>query len=196
MRRRALSLLIFPMLAGWAGWAGCASVRLSHEDARQKISAIARSKLVPDSIEIRRIVYQGETQALAETTVTLAFQFKKDPSGGEWRVDAVRLSDNDWIPLTELLNAVNESRRKATAETMQKLVVGITEYRSKTGSFPEARDIVTLTNVLHPLYMSELVRVDGWGSPIDYEVTVGSGYRLVSKGADGLRGTPDDIVLP
>jgi hypothetical protein len=43
--------------------------------------------------------------------------------------------------------------------------------------------------------MKDLVRTDAWGHPIDYEVT-GSAYRLVSSGPDGVRGTPDDIMLP
>jgi hypothetical protein len=55
---------------------------------------------------------------------------------------------------------------------------------------------VGLTDVLHPLYMSELIREDGWGAPILYETTPPAGYRLLSLGADGRRGTPDDIVAP
>jgi hypothetical protein len=49
--------------------------------------------------------------------------------------------------------------------------------------------------MLHPSYMSDLVRMDGWGRPIVYEPN-GATFRLVSLGADGLQGTPDDIVMP
>jgi hypothetical protein len=42
--------------------------------------------------------------------------------------------------------------------------------------------------------MADLVRLDAWGRPIRYEV-VGASFRLLSDGADGIRGTPDDLQL-
>ena len=173
----------------------CASDRLSHDEARRKIAEIGRSNLVPDAIEIRRIVSQSDSQALAEAGVTLAFQFKRDNSNAEWRIDAVRLGDRDWISLDELLAAINDGRRRATIAALQKVAEGISKYRAANGSPPTARDIVSLTDILHPLYVSELVREDGWGHPIEYEVTGASTYRLVSAGADGQRGTADDVVV-
>jgi hypothetical protein len=183
------------LFTGFLILTACASGRLSHDDARRKIAEIGRSRLVPDAVEIRRIVSQTETQAIAETTVTLAFQFKKDTPNGEWKVESVRLGDQDWIDLNELLAAVNEGRRRQTIQGMEKLVAGIQQYQMKNGSVPNVRDIVALTDTLHPLYMSDLVRLDGWGNPIEYEVRP-TGFQLISKGADGLRGSPDDIVLP
>ncbi len=59
---------------------------------------------------------------------------------------------------------------------------------------PNANEIVALTNILHPLYMSELVRLDAWGRQIQVEVS-GSAFRLISTGADGVRGTADDIIV-
>src|SRR5262249_36151185 len=55
----------------------CSSARLSHDEARKKIADIGQSNLVPDAIEIRRIVTQTDTSAIAESSVTLAFQFKR-----------------------------------------------------------------------------------------------------------------------
>src|SRR6266516_135310 len=69
------------------------------------------------------------------------------------------------------------------------------KYRSSNGSLPNATDIVGLTDILHPKYMSDLVREDGWGNPIIYEVTGPSAFRLISHGADALPGTRDDIVV-
>ncbi len=173
---------------------GCASDRLSHDEARQKIAQIGRSSLIPDAIEIRRIVSQTDTEAIAESTVTLAFQFKRPNPNQEWRISAVRLGDRDWIGLDELLAAINEGRKRTTMESLQKLASAVAKYREMNGSIPTAPDIVKLTDVLHPVYISELVREDGWGGPIDYQV-MGSTFRLVSAGPDGLRGTPDDIVF-
>ena len=107
----------------------------------------------------------------------------------------MRLGDRDWISLDELLASVNEGRRRATAAALGKIAGAIAKYRDSNGSVPPARDIITLTDALHPLYMDELVRQDAWGNPIDYELTGGSSFRLISRGPDGRRGTDDDIVL-
>jgi Type II secretion system (T2SS), protein G len=54
---------------------------------------------------------------------------------------------------------------------------------------------VALTDKLHPSYMTDLIREDGWGKPILFEVTGPASFRFVSVGADGRRGTSDDLVL-
>ena len=54
---------------------------------------------------------------------------------------------------------------------------------------------MALTDILHPHYMDLLVREDGWGHPIVYQVTGPTTFRLVSPGPDGREGTNDDIVL-
>src|SRR5881397_1521659 len=176
--KQLLLLLCFTLSA-------CTGARLSHDEARKKIADIGRSNLIPDAIEIRRIVSQSDTQAIAEATITLAFQFKRDNPDAEWRIQAVRLGDRDWISLDEILAGINEGRRRATTDAMQKLAEAVEKYRSSNGSLPNANDIVGLTDILHPKYVSDLVREDGWGNPIIYEVTGPSAFRLISHGADG-----------
>ena len=172
----------------------CSGARLSSNEARKKIAAIGTSPLVPQAVEVRRIVSQSDDQAIVEATVTLAFQFKRDKSNGEWRIEAVRLGDRDWMSLDELLAAVKEGRRRATLNSMQKLATGITNYRQQNGTFPNAADIVKLTDMLHPRYMPDLIRDDAWGHPIQYEST-GSDFRLRSYGPDGAPNTSDDILV-
>jgi hypothetical protein len=173
---------------------GCSGPRLAHDEARRKIAELGRSDLVPDAVEIRRLASQNDNEAIAEVSVTLAFQFKRN-AAGEWTVASVRLGDRDWMDLAEILSAIDQARQRETTGALGKVVTGISEYRRANNSLPAASDIVGLTDLLHPQYMSELVRTDAWGQPIDYEVT-GSAYRLVSRGPDGVRGTTDDIVLP
>jgi hypothetical protein len=297
--RRVHLLLIVMVVAALASPAALAASKLSSKLAKTRISALMDSKLVPDAIEIRRIVPQGDTAAIAETTVTLAFQFRKDDKG-LWTVDAVRLGDLDWLAMSELMAAIyhgsppalpssatqlpppvtpahrfhtnpsefekerramielgasplippaieirrvisqtdvraivestvsmsflfrrqaddwqiaearledkawvqtsdvlatlNDGRRRVTLSRMETLAAAIDAYRTRNGALPPARDIVALTDVLHPTYMSELVRLDGWGQPIEYAVT-GSEFRLTSGGADLRRNTADDVVL-
>lgn len=173
---------------------GCSSARLSHNEARTRIAEIGTSTLVPGSIQIQRIVSQTEKDAIAETTVALAFEFKRDKSSDPWHIAAVRLGDRDWVGVDEIVAAVNESRRRATQESLQKLSSAIAMFRQSTGAGPVASDIIGLTNILHPNYMPDLIRTDAWGRPIHYEVS-GATARLLSYGADGVRGSSDDIVL-
>jgi len=173
----------------------CTSARLSHDEARRRIAAIGQSSLVPDAIEIRRIVSQTGTSAIAESTVTLAFQFKRENETADWHIEAVRLGDRDWVSLEELLAAIDEGRRRVTTESMQKLAEGVEQYRRTNGALPQASDIVKLTDTLYPQYMKVLIREDGWHRPIVYEILGNSGFRLISPGPDGRRGTADDVVM-
>src|SRR6266849_1854539 len=183
------------VLLGCFALSACTGARLSNDEARKKIAAIGRSNLVPAAIEIRRIVSQTNTEAIAEATITLAFQFKRDNPDAEWRIQAVRLGDREWISLDELLAGIDEGRRRATTNGMQQLAEAVEKFRSTNGSLPNARDIAALTDILNPKYMTELVREDGWGKPILYEIMGPTAFRLTSDGPDGRRGTSDDIVV-
>src|SRR6185295_14057477 len=138
----------------------CTSARLSQGEARKRIAAIGQSNLIPDAIEVRRIISQTDTEAIAEATITLAFQFKRASAASDWRIEAVRLGDRDWISLDELLTAINEGRRRTTLQSLQHLAEAVEKYRASNGSLPSAKDIVALTDALHPSYMSDLVRED------------------------------------
>jgi Type II secretion system (T2SS), protein G len=189
--KRAFHLL----LIGCFALCSCTASRLSHDEARKKIAEIGRSNLIPDAIEIRRMVSQSQNEAIAEANITLAFQFRRANPNADWKIEAVRLGDRDWISLNELLAAINESRRRTTTDAMQQLSAAIDKYRTTNGALPNARDIVSLTDMLHPRYMDVLVREDGWGNPIVYQVTGPAAFRLVSRGPDGREGTTDDIVF-
>src|SRR5438034_8234642 len=107
------------LLLGCLMLSACSGARLSHDEARKRIAEIGRSNLVPAAIEIRRIVSQTDTEAIAEATITLAFQFKRANPNAEWRIQAVRLGDRDWIGLDELLAGINEGRRRPTTDAMR-----------------------------------------------------------------------------
>ncbi|HLQ78551.1 MAG TPA: type II secretion system protein GspG [Terriglobia bacterium] len=174
--------------------AGCSGARLSHDEARKKIAEIGTSSLVPGSIQIQRIVSQNDKDAIAETTISLAFEFKRDKPSDPWKVAAVRLGDRNWVGVDEIIASVNENRKRVTMDSLQKLSIGIASFRQKNGSAPAATDITGLTDILHPTYMTDLVRTDAWNRPIYYERS-GNTFRLLSYGADGIRGTADDVTL-
>src|SRR3954464_3718505 len=99
MRRVPLLFFMFIASVVWA------APKLSHDVAKKRISELASSTIVPDAIEIREITQVPPNQAIVESTITLAFQFKRLKEGA-WAVDAIRFGDNDWVNMNELLIAV------------------------------------------------------------------------------------------
>src|SRR5262245_66648489 len=105
------------LLIVWFALSACTSGGLSQGEARKKIAAIGQSNLVPEAIQILRIVSQSDTSAIAESTVTLAFQFKRANANADWRIESVRLGDQDWISLGGLRGARNERRPPTAVES-------------------------------------------------------------------------------
>jgi len=174
---------------------GCGGARLSHEEIRKQVAELGNSSLVPEAVSIRRVVTQGGNRAIAETSVDLTFQMERDSANSPWHITSVRLGDQNWVSVPELIAALNESRRKATAVSLEKLTAGVATYRQQNGSAPAATDIKALTDVLHPLYMKDLVLDDAWGHQILVE-SASPTIRFRSLGADGLRDTADDLLSP
>ncbi len=165
------------------------------EQVRKRMTEIGLSSHVPREILLQRISAQNDKRTIAETSVTLGFRFQRNSKTGDWAIDAARLGDRSWVDTNDLVATLNEGRRRDTIATMKTLVAGIERFILEDGSLPPGKDIVELTNVLHPHYMKDLVRLDGWGRPLEYKPS-GLTFRLVSRGPDGRLGTQDDILVP
>ena len=172
----------------------CGGARLSHDEIRRQMQDLGNSTLVPSSINIRRIVSQSGNRAIAETSVDVAVQLERDSETSPWHITSVRLGDQNWVSVPELVTALNESKKKLTESYLEKLMAGIGAYQQRNGSPPVAANIQALADVLHPQYMKDLVLDDAWGRQILVEP--GPPLRLRSLGADGQHGTADDLVKP
>jgi hypothetical protein len=186
---RLLFLLVFFVASG------CGGARLSHEEIRKQIAELGHSTLIPEAVSVRRVVSQSGNRAIAETSVELTFQMERDSENSPWHIAAVRLGDQNWVSVPELIAALDESKRKVTTASLEKLTAGVSTYRQSKGAAPEGSDIKALADVLHPLYMKDLVLDDAWGRQILVETTTPN-IRFRSVGADGLRGTADDLLSP
>jgi hypothetical protein len=186
---RLLFLLVFFFASG------CGGARLSHEEIRKQIAELGHSSLIPEAVSVRRVVSQSGNRAIAETSVELTFQMERDSENSPWHIASVRLGDQNWVSVPELIAALDESKRKVTTASLEKLTAGVATYRQSKGSAPEGSDIKALADVLHPLYMKDLVLDDAWGRQILVETTTPN-IRFRSVGADGLRGTADDLLSP
>jgi len=190
MNRAVPVLLVLALAAS----AGCGGARLSHAEIRKQIASLGTSTLVPGSVSIRRIIGESGNRTIAETSVELTFQFERDTESSPWHITAVRLGDQNWVSVPELVIAVNEARKKTTAVSFEKLAAGIAAYRQRNnGAVPAANNIQALADVLHPQYMRELVLEDAWGRAIEVESS-GGAMRFRSVGPDGRSGTDDDIL--
>jgi hypothetical protein len=165
----------------------------STEAVRQQITTLADAELSRDDVIVERVIAQTENVAVAETTLKLALQYAKDDEG-QWQIVAARLGDGRWVEVGPLLAAVEAFENDQTTASLAKLVDGVNTYVERNGNLPVIESSGYLSDVLHPLFMSDLVRVDAWGSNILYEAE-GDRYRLSSPGPDGLPGTQDDIVM-
>ncbi len=110
------------------------------------------------------------------------------------RIVSARLGTGEWIDIDELLTAIAAQNADGAAASLEKLAVGLDAYRDRNGSLPEVPADGYLSDVLHPLFMTDLIRHDPWGGRIRY-LENGGGYQLRSPGPDGTDGTGDDIVL-
>jgi hypothetical protein len=173
----------------------CSGARLSHNEIRKQVAELGTSTLIPKAVEVRRIVSESEKRVIAETTVELAVQFERDTTASPWHVSAVRLGDQNWIPIVEFERTLNELRKKDTVASLRKLDAGVAAYRQRNGRAPSANTILSLGDALHPQYMADLVLDDAWGRPIEVETTGGS-LRFRSLGPDGQPGTTDDVLFP
>jgi hypothetical protein len=174
---------------------GCGGARLSHNEIRKQVAELGTSTLIPEAIDVRRIVSQSGNRLIAETTVELAFQFERDTAVSPWHVSSVRLGDQNWVSVSELIAALNETRQKQTAAALRKLDAGVSAFRQRNGNAPSASNVMALGDILHPQYMTELILEDAWGRPIELESTTPN-FRFRSLGADGQRGTADDVLFP
>lgn len=187
---RLFLILSFLLLAA----CGVASQRLTQDKAKQKIQELAFIQLKGNPVQVENISQSRDNQAIAEANLRLAFKLSKT-SGGDWQIDAIRLGDRNWIDVRAFLSALDEVRARETRENLQKLFEGLRKFKEKAGKYPQAEDIVKLTDILVPDYMSEVIRYDGWNRELIFNSMTPDSFQLFSLGADGIRGTADDIIL-
>ncbi len=82
-----------------------------------------------------------------------------------------------------LHEAVEKYPRRRTQDAMVEIGRALERFRASRRSYPATLD------ALLPSYLADGIPADGWGNAILYEVRPGgTGYRLVSHGADGAAG--------
>lgn len=168
------------------------SANLSSRAARQQIAELGMANLDVNNIQVQRIVTQLGGRAIAEANVRLAFQFDRNDDG-KWIIVSARLGDREWIDIETLLGAIELQNTEETTNSLNKLSAGLVEYWNQNGSLPEVSAEESISDVLHPLFMTDLIRADAWGASINYRAA-NNNYELRSPGPDGVIDNNDDIV--
>jgi hypothetical protein len=170
--------------------------KITQDKVREKIQqlGLVQVKDKDKEVQVERILQSGADEAIAETNLKVVFKFSKQRDG-DWQISALRVGDRDWLDIKALLSALNEIKARQTRESLQKLLNGLKAFKEKTGNYPRVENIVKLTDILAPAFMSEVIRYDGWNRELIFDATRPDSFQLLSLGADGIRGTADDIVV-
>ena len=150
--------------------------------------------LKDEQIEVGKVSFSGQSQAVAEANVELTFHFSKSKDG-DWNVDSIRMGDRDWVSVKDFQSAMNAVRAQNTRDILQNLRQAMERYRERNGDYPQADNIVKLADILFPDYMSEPNRYDGWNHELIYKTSGHGTWKISSSGPDGIPGDADDIAV-
>ena len=189
------SWLLILLVVLSAGLCACgAQPKLSQKKIQDKIQELNLIDFKDEQIAVGKVTFSGNNQAVAEASVQMTFHLSKSKNG-DWRVDSIRLGDRDWVAVEDFSAALNEVKIQNTRNKFMKLRQAMEGYREKIGSYPQADNIVKLTDLLFPAHLSEPIRFDGWNRELVYVNVDRLQWRISSSGPDGIPGNADDIVV-
>jgi hypothetical protein len=77
---------------------------------------------------------------------------------------------------------------------MEAIQAGIRRYKDIRDEVPQVADFRELIDVLTPIYLNKVIRIDAWWEPFAYRSEGESHFELRSAGPDRSLYTTDDIV--
>jgi hypothetical protein len=170
---------------------GCGGRTISTGLARKLIVDVPAEKLEKEDVEVVKVSQLGKTEAIAETKLKIAFRFKKVK--GEWVIREVRIGHAQWEKVGDLAEALETVKIEETRQMLERIAEAILKYGESKGSLPVFKDYVTLSDLLSPMYMTPLIRLDAWRQPFLAKLENANTALIWSAGPDGRSGTDDDI---
>lgn len=159
--------------------------------AKNLIIKMPEEILKNDDVEVVKVSQIGGTEAIAETRLKAAVRFKR--VGNEWQIREVRFGHGQWEELSNLLQALEAVKAEETRRMLDRIAEAIGKYRQANNTLPVSKDYVSLSDVLSPMYLTPLIRLDAWRRPLRAERVDADTIRVWSEGPDGRSGTADDI---
>jgi len=194
LKRGRLILYLLVVMATAVGFIATqtrAAGDLSPKEARRLIARMAGIELPSDAVRIKEISSFGNS-ATVVAQVETAFRFVKGDKD-KWRVAEIRTGDRRWEEVEMLVRALNAEKAQRARAELESIATALESYRREHGSYVEAKNEMALIDRLNPRYLNEIIRVDPWHKPYEYEGSRDS-FVLRSAGPDEKTGTADDIL--
>jgi general secretion pathway protein G len=92
------------------------------------------------------------------------------------------------IALPAMRSALQRAKQKRTMSDMRTVALAVGLYYNDQSFYPSSSSgtVADLVPCLQPTYIASVPRLDGWKSPLLYEVD-GQNYTILSLGADQMR---------
>jgi hypothetical protein len=169
----------------------CGGRKITPDIAADAIRGIPEESLSKKDVEVLGITQTSGSEAIAETRIHAAFRLEK--MRNEWVVREVRLGQGQWEKVSNLEQALQMVRIDETQKMLDRIAEAILKYQKSKASLPAFKDYVTLSDILSPMYLDPLIRLDAWRNPLEAIPQGSKGILLQSAGPDSKFGTADDI---
>jgi len=162
------------------------------QQLKESIRNLDNAQLKNDEIEILEVQQTGDL-AIAEVKIQTAFKLRR--IGESWHLEEIRLGDRRWEKADVIIAAITRQREQTANLQLANIRSAIDNYRSSQGTLPEAEDFQQLIDLLSPLYLTQIIRLDPWSRSFSFQLISADSYDLRSAGADGQFQTGDDIKM-
>ena len=169
----------------------CGGRKINANLAKNLIVEMPEEVLKDNDVEVVKVSQIGGTEAIAETRLKAAVRFKK--VGNEWQIREVRLGHGQWEELSNLLKALEAVKAEETRKMLNRIAQAVVTYQRTNNTPPVFKDYVSLSDILSPMYLTPLIRLDAWRRPLRAERVDADTILVWSEGPDGESGTADDI---
>ena len=190
---RTLVALEAPILVFSFLLTACGGRVINKNIAQELIVNLPQDNLNKDDVYIETLTQLGPKEAIVETRLRTAFRFEK--VRGSWVIREVRLGHGQWEDVKNVARFLQKARTDETQKILDRVAEATETYQEKNGKLPAFKDYVALCDLLSPVYLTPLIRLDAWGHPLAAERLSPNTIRLTSAGSDGKFGSTDDIVL-
>jgi hypothetical protein len=171
----------------------CGGRMLNKNMAQNLIAGLPGDILNQKDFLVDEVSQTNASNAIVRTRLNAAFRFQK--VGGKWIASEVRLGNDQWEDIDDLVAALRRVKEEKTRGLLAKVGEAVEKYCLRTGKLPGFGDYDSLSDILAPEYLNPLIRLDAWERPL-YALRLDANMiKILSAGADGKLGSSDDIEL-
>jgi hypothetical protein len=169
----------------------CGGRKITASIAVDAITGLPEESLTKKDVDVLGVSQSSGSEAIVETKLHAAFRLEKIRN--KWVVREVRLGRGQWEKVSNLEKALEMVRIEDTQKMLERIAETIQKYRESKGRLPVFKDYVSLSDILAPMYLDPLIRLDAWRRPLEAFPQDSKSILLLSAGPDGKFGTADDI---